>query len=220
MTDETQAMGSPPDGPNGPTGPPPGPTAGDDAARRKTRAIIAIMSVVIIGLIVGIVLATRSDNKKSAIVTTTTTTKAKKKTSDSSTTTTTAGGTTTSAATGTTSGGGSNTNPPAPTHPPAPTNPAFTSASGSATACTPPPEQVSSTIVPVQPTVHLAWTTTNATSVTISINGVGIYNTYGPNQSTDVPFSCDGATHTYTLAAKSPGKPDATKTFSFVGKPR
>lgn len=44
----------------------------------------------------------------------------------------------------------------------------------------------------------LSWTTKNATKVTISIDGPGIWDTYEPNGSASVPFSC-GGTHTYLL---------------------
>lgn len=45
-----------------------------------------------------------------------------------------------------------------------------------------------------------SWTTQNATKVTISIDGPGIYDTYGPNDSVSLPFSC-GSSHTYLLTA-------------------
>lgn len=51
-------------------------------------------------------------------------------------------------------------------------------------------------------TIHLTWRVINATGVTLSIDGGGLYNTYpGFSGSDDVPFGCDDdvRTHTYTL---------------------
>jgi len=51
-------------------------------------------------------------------------------------------------------------------------------------------------------TIHLTWRVINATGVTLSIDGGGLYMTYpGFSGSDDVPFGCDDdiPTHTYTL---------------------
>jgi hypothetical protein len=46
------------------------------------------------------------------------------------------------------------------------------------------------------------WSTTNATKVTISIDGPGIYDTYGPSGETSLPFNCTSS-HTFLLTAYS-----------------
>lgn len=67
-------------------------------------------------------------------------------------------------------------------------------------------------------TITLSWTTRNATSVTISIDGPGIYNTYPANGSASVPFACDGKSHTYLLTAKGPhGTATSTRVVSKGG---
>jgi hypothetical protein len=51
-------------------------------------------------------------------------------------------------------------------------------------------------------TIHLSWRVINATGVTLSIDGGGLYKSYpGFSGSDDVPFGCDPnvRTHTYTL---------------------
>jgi hypothetical protein len=74
------------------------------------------------------------------------------------------------------------------------------------------PSQVSCT---TSTSIHLAWTTKGATSVTISIDGPGIYATYAANGSASVPFACDGKSHTYLLTAKGPnGSVTSTRTVS------
>jgi hypothetical protein len=45
-----------------------------------------------------------------------------------------------------------------------------------------------------------SWTTTNATHVTISIDGPGIYDEYGPDGEADLPFSCSSS-HSFLLTA-------------------
>ena len=58
-----------------------------------------------------------------------------------------------------------------------------------------------------------SWTTQNATKVTISIDGPGIYNTYGPNDSTSLPFNCSSS-HTFLLTAYGAGGKTATKSIT------
>jgi hypothetical protein len=45
-----------------------------------------------------------------------------------------------------------------------------------------------------------SWTTVNAVKTTISIDGAGVYQTYGPNADTSLPFNCSSA-HTFRLTA-------------------
>jgi hypothetical protein len=67
-------------------------------------------------------------------------------------------------------------------------------------------------------TITLSWTTRNATSTTISIDGPGVYNTYPANGSASVPFACDGKSHTYLLTAKGPkGTATSTRVVSKAG---
>jgi hypothetical protein len=54
-------------------------------------------------------------------------------------------------------------------------------------------------------TINVSWSYANATSLTISIDGPGAYNTYGPTGSDALPFACDGNPHKYTFAATGPG---------------
>ncbi len=58
-----------------------------------------------------------------------------------------------------------------------------------------------------------SWTTQNATKVTISIDGPGVYATYGPNDSTSLPFNCSSS-HTFLLTAYSAGGQTATKSIT------
>ena len=56
----------------------------------------------------------------------------------------------------------------------------------------------------------LSWTTQNATKVTISIDGPGIYDTYGPNGDASLPFNCSSS-HSFLLTAYSADGRTATK---------
>jgi hypothetical protein len=55
-----------------------------------------------------------------------------------------------------------------------------------------------------------SWSTSNATKVTISIDGPGIYDTYGPSGETSLPFSCSSS-HTFLLTATSSDGTTATR---------
>ncbi|TMM16987.1 MAG: hypothetical protein E6G01_07135 [Actinobacteria bacterium] len=77
------------------------------------------------------------------------------------------------------------------------------------------PSQVTCT---TSTTITLSWTTRNATSATISIDGGGIYASYPANGSASVPFACDGKSHTYLLTAKGPkGTATSTRVVSKAG---
>jgi hypothetical protein len=61
-------------------------------------------------------------------------------------------------------------------------------------------------------TIHVAWSVTNATGVTISIDGPGIYQRYqGQTGSADVPFACGEEQHTYLLTTTGGTGPAATE---------
>jgi hypothetical protein len=55
-----------------------------------------------------------------------------------------------------------------------------------------------------------SWSTTNATRVTISIDGPGIYAEYGPSGETSLPFNCNSS-HTFLLTAYNQDGTKATK---------
>jgi hypothetical protein len=54
------------------------------------------------------------------------------------------------------------------------------------------------------------WTTTDATQVTLSVDNVEL-NTYGPNDSPTVEFTCDGNSHVYTIVAQANGRNGDTR---------
>jgi hypothetical protein len=62
-------------------------------------------------------------------------------------------------------------------------------------------------------TFTASWATQGATKVTISIDGPGIYDTYGPNGSTSLPFNCSSS-HTFLLTAYSADGKTATKSVT------
>jgi hypothetical protein len=62
-------------------------------------------------------------------------------------------------------------------------------------------------------TIGVSWSTTNATQVILSIDGSVPYKTYsGPSGADTVPFACNGATHRYTITAKSSTGAQSTQT--------
>ena len=65
--------------------------------------------------------------------------------------------------------------------------------------------------------VSVSWTTTNATKVTISIDGPGVYDTYPANGSTSLPFNCSSS-HTWLLTAY--GSDGSTTTKQVTLQPR
>ena len=62
-----------------------------------------------------------------------------------------------------------------------------------------------------------SWSTANATKVTISIDGPGVYKTYGPSGSDSLPFNCSSS-HTFLLTAY--GADGRTVTQSITLQPR
>jgi hypothetical protein len=56
----------------------------------------------------------------------------------------------------------------------------------------------------------VSWTTTNATRVTISIDGAGVYQEYGADGDASLPFNCSSS-HTFLLTAYSSGGQTATR---------
>lgn len=62
-----------------------------------------------------------------------------------------------------------------------------------------------------------SWTTTNAVKTTISIDGPGVYKSYGANDNTSLPFNCSSS-HTFLLTAV--GANGHTVTRSITLQPR
>lgn len=184
--------GGPDDGGGGPGR---GDGRGDDdggADRRKVWWILG--GVLVAGLIVGIVIALLTNNdsgsKKTAATTPSSTT-----TSSTSTTSTTIRSTTTSGGTATTA---------------QPTTPVINSFTVPGTVSCHPKKGT---------TINVSWSTSNTTSVTLSIDGPGIYKSYpGSSGSDSVPFACSVASHTYLLTAKGPAG-DTTKTITATRGP-
>jgi hypothetical protein len=58
-----------------------------------------------------------------------------------------------------------------------------------------------------------SWTTTNATKTTISIDGQGVYKTYGANDEASLPFNCSSS-HTFLLTAYGSGGKTATRSVT------
>ena len=60
-----------------------------------------------------------------------------------------------------------------------------------------------------------SWTTTNAVKTTISIDGPGIYKTYGANGSDSLPFNCS-TSHSFLLTAYGQDGRTVTKTITLT----
>ncbi len=58
-----------------------------------------------------------------------------------------------------------------------------------------------------------SWTTTNAVKTTISIDGPGVYKTYGANGSDSLPFNCSSS-HSFLLTAYGADGRTATRTIT------
>jgi hypothetical protein len=59
------------------------------------------------------------------------------------------------------------------------------------------------------------WSTTNAVNVTISIDGPGVYDTYGPNGEASLPFNCSSS-HTFLLTAHGSDGQTATRSVTLA----
>jgi hypothetical protein len=62
--------------------------------------------------------------------------------------------------------------------------------------------------------VTLNWTTTNATGVSISIDGPGVFGSFGPSGSRQVPFASCTSAHVYTLTARGQGNTQVQQTIT------
>ena len=191
MTDE------PGSGPR-PTGPgqPIEPEASDDKWRRIAIGIGALVVVLAIVVVVLLLSDDDDDNGTSAAAISTSTPVAS---------------TPPTAQSATTGSGGTTATTAPPTTPPS-NAPVITSYTSSTTSIACPASDVSTTVP--TPTVTLSWATQNATGVDLSVDGPGIYGSYGPSGSTTLNVPCNGATHTYLLTAKGSNGQTATKTIS------
>jgi hypothetical protein len=90
--------------------------------------------------------------------------------------------------------------------------PVITSYTASTTSILCPATDVSTT-VPLS-TVTLAWATQNASGVDLSVDGPGLYGSYGAAGSQTVNVACNGKTHTFRITAKGTQGQTATKTVS------
>src|SRR5207247_6675413 len=69
-----------------------------------------------------------------------------------------------------------------------------------------PSEDVDCNVDPLPSLIHMEWSVVNATGVTLTIDGGGIFDSYdGATGSADVPFSCGSAKHTYLLTTTGGG---------------
>ncbi|HEY8238801.1 MAG TPA: hypothetical protein VIF63_05140 [Candidatus Limnocylindrales bacterium] len=66
--------------------------------------------------------------------------------------------------------------------------------------------------------IHVEWKVINATGITISIDGPGLYDSYPAEGSTDLPYGCSIAVlaHTYTLRTTGGTGPAASSTKKVV----
>ena len=170
----------------------------DEGDRRKIWMIVA--GVLVLGLLVGVliaVLAGGGDDSND---------EAGGSSTSSSSTTSSSTSSTTQATTPTTT---------APTQPPT-TGPQITSLTAN------PNFVVCTSSTPASTTI--AWSTSNANQTTLSIDGPGIYGTYGPsgsvNSSPGCPPDDQQVTHSYTVTAKGPGgQTEKTITVKFQEQP-
>jgi hypothetical protein len=93
--------------------------------------------------------------------------------------------------------------PPGPTEVPAPSIVSFEG-----------PTDVDCTAPNFSFTIHLTWRVASAEATTLAIDGPGIYKRYpGVIGEDDVPFSCGGESHTYTLTTVGGNGPAVSKTL-------
>lgn len=105
---------------------------------------------------------------------------------------------------------------PAPTNPPAPKAPQPPAAPKPAITSFTTPENIDCHNGNFQQ-FTASWTTTNATKVSISIDGPGVYKYYPANGSDSLPFSCD-TPHSFLLTAY--GADGSTVSTSITLQPR
>ncbi len=215
VTAETPSIGGEPTqmiravragGPSGPPPPPPpygpGPGSGEGDNRRRILWLI-VAGVFVVGIAIGalIVALTHSDKSISSATTTTDSSSSTSSSSSSSTSTTSESTTTSTEATTTTT-----TAPPARI-----TNFQATSGAPNCTVAA----SGASTSVPSNPQrVTLVWSTQNATSVDVSVDGQGVYQSnIGASGTVAIQYGCAGP-HSYILTAHGATGNPATQTVT------
>jgi cytoskeletal protein RodZ len=175
-------------GPSGPggSGPGPGPDADDN---RRRNLVLIVAGVFVVGIAIGglIVWLTHSDSSTSSSSTTDSSSSTSSSSSSSSSTSTTESTTTTEPETTTTGA-------------PAVQITSF-QATSSTPNCTTPASDVSTSVPATVQQVTLSWTTEFSTSVDISVDGPGVFQSnVGPSGSIMIPYGCAGP-HVYLLTA-------------------
>jgi hypothetical protein len=67
--------------------------------------------------------------------------------------------------------------------------------------------------------VQLSWSTENATRTTMTIDGAAQPGSFGQSATQDLPFACDGSSHTYLLTAFGAGDRTVTDTKTISQQP-
>jgi hypothetical protein len=216
--DETMFDGVPGDDDHPPTDSPPN--------RRGWWLALGVLGLgVLIGVILALVLSGDNEKKVASDVSSKASTTTSSTSSTSTTTTTvppttappstaanpSGGGGGSGGTTATTTGGGGTPSTTA-----ASTGPVITSYTSSTTQIACPAPDVSTSLPP--PTVTLYWQTKNTTGVDISIDGPGVYGSYGPSGQQTFNIGCDGNTHTYMLTAKGTNGQTVSQTISVQTK--
>jgi hypothetical protein len=88
----------------------------------------------------------------------------------------------------------------------------ITSYIASTTSITCPASDLSTTLP--APSVTLTWATQNASGVDLSVDGPGLYGSYGPSGIQTLAVACNGNTHTYRITAKGTQGQTVNKTVS------
>lgn len=179
----------PPNDPGGPVGPGPGGEGEGSDPRKWLWGALAAAGVIVLGVVVALLLSGGNDSDD----------KAASSTSSSAVSTSTSTSTSAPSTTSTT---------PGTTAPGAPVIGAFT-ASPSPFPCTP----------PTGGQITLTWSTSNATGVNVSIDGPGVFASYGPQGQQAVPFAGCSSAHTYTLTAKGSGGQQVQQTITVQPQP-
>jgi hypothetical protein len=176
----------PPVGPPDEPTPPIGPGSGAPDDRRWLWIALAVVGVIVVGVVVALLVSGGGDGGNATPATSTTASAPSTSTSSSTSTTST-----------------STTVPPT-TQPGAPVITSFT-ATPSPFPCSGPGDSGQ---------VTLNWTTTNATGVSVSIDGPGIFGSFGPSGTRQVPFATCSSAHTYTLTARGQGNQQVAQTIT------
>jgi hypothetical protein len=181
----------PPDEPGEPAGPPPGDGDEEPDNRKWLWGILAALGVIVLGVVIALLVTGGGDDGDKTAASSSTSTSVSSSTSTSTSSTTTS----TSSTTATTAPG-------------APVITAFTAAP-SPFPCTPPNGGQ----------ITITWSTQNATGVNLSIDGPGVFASYGPQGQQQVPFAGCSTAHTYTLTAKGSNNQQVQQTITVQPQP-